>query len=166
MIYNEINGDLIKLALHKKFDVIAHGCNCFNIQKAGIAKQMANTFYTDCFDLESHEYTKGDINKLGNIDYKELFIENELTSFHPNHALDNQNSIIVVNAYTQYYPGSDAKYWAIESCLYKLNIIFKGKHIGLPKIGCGIGGLDWEIVKSIIQKVISDCKVTIINYES
>ena len=29
MEYQEIEGDLIKLAQEGKFDVIAHGCNCF-----------------------------------------------------------------------------------------------------------------------------------------
>ena len=28
MRYEEIQGDLIKLALEGNFDVIAHGCNC------------------------------------------------------------------------------------------------------------------------------------------
>ena len=28
MIYQEIEGDFIQLALQGKFDVIAHGCNC------------------------------------------------------------------------------------------------------------------------------------------
>jgi O-acetyl-ADP-ribose deacetylase (regulator of RNase III) len=42
MKYEEINGDLIELALQDKFNVIAHGCNCFCTQKSGIAKQIPN----------------------------------------------------------------------------------------------------------------------------
>ena len=32
-----IKGDLIKLAQKGKFDIIAHGCNCFCTMGAGIA---------------------------------------------------------------------------------------------------------------------------------
>jgi len=40
MKYQEIEGDLIKLAKQGEFDVITHGCNCHNIMGAGIALQM------------------------------------------------------------------------------------------------------------------------------
>ena len=43
----EIKGDLIELAKAGEFDVIAHGCNCFNAQKSGIARQMAEEFQTN-----------------------------------------------------------------------------------------------------------------------
>ena len=46
-MYNEINGDLIKLALEGKFDVIAQGCNCFCTMSAGIAPQMTKVFGCD-----------------------------------------------------------------------------------------------------------------------
>ena len=39
-----ITGDLISLALAGEFDVIVHGCNCFCVMGAGIAKQMFKTF--------------------------------------------------------------------------------------------------------------------------
>lgn len=39
-----IKGDLVELALEGKFDVIIHGCNCFNTMNAGIAKQIKRIF--------------------------------------------------------------------------------------------------------------------------
>lgn len=39
-----MHGDLIKLALTGDFDVIVHGCNCFNTMGAGIAKTIKQTF--------------------------------------------------------------------------------------------------------------------------
>jgi len=47
----------------------------------------------------------------------------------------------------------------------KINHVFKGQHIGLPKIGCGLAGGDWNIVKEIIQKELKDCNVIIVIYK-
>lgn len=152
-MYKEIQGDLIDLALKGNFDVIAHGCNCFCKQKSGIAKQMSSVFDTDIFDLEIN--TEGDINKLGQIDYE-----------------DKGNNLTVVNCYTQYKYGKNHKngdenprdYDAIILCMRKLNHEFKSKHIGLPKIGCGLAGGDWNIVKRIIKHELKDCNVTVVMY--
>jgi len=65
----EIDGDLIKLAKEGKFDVIAHGCNCFCTMGAGIAPQMAKAFGcndSEIFAMEAPNFY-GNINKLGNI---------------------------------------------------------------------------------------------------
>ena len=156
MKYNEIKGDLIKLAQRGKFDVIAHGCNCMCTMGAGIAPQMAKAFGADKFVMEREEY-RGDINKLGQIDYDTFPVL----------------GLTVVNAYTQYNYGRNhvdgdknpVDYAAIEMCMKKMNYLFKGKHIGLPKIGAGLAGGDWERIKGIIQKELKDCEVTIVIYD-
>ncbi|HPI82859.1 MAG TPA: hypothetical protein PK122_06550, partial [Candidatus Paceibacterota bacterium] len=63
-----IQGDLIELAKQGHFEVITHGCNCQNVMGAGIAVPMKQNFKCDQFPMESLEF-KGDINKLGTIDY-------------------------------------------------------------------------------------------------
>jgi O-acetyl-ADP-ribose deacetylase (regulator of RNase III) len=123
---------------------------------AGIAPQMANAFRCDKFTMERDEH-KGDVNKLGTIDY----------GYFPT------NGLTVVNAYTQYNYGKNhadgdsrpLDYEALTLCLRKMNFTFDGLHIGLPQIGCGLAGGDWEIVKEIIQKELKDCDVTIVIYK-
>jgi O-acetyl-ADP-ribose deacetylase (regulator of RNase III) len=158
----EIKGDLIKLALEGNFDVIAHGCNCFCTMGAGIAPKMAKTFGCDEFKYERSIY-KGDINKLGCIDYEEGEIKDPQGLYF---------SLFVINAYTQYYYGKNSPgcerpldYSALELCMRKINHTFAGKHIGLPKIGCGLAGGQWKIVKGIIEKEFSDCEITVVIYE-
>lgn len=148
----EIKGNLIELALQGKFDVIAHGCNCFCTQKSGLAPQMVKYFGTDKFPLEQVLY-KGDINKLGHIDYQG-------TVFHG-------YPFFVVNAYTQYAYGKGLHldYEALTLCLRKINHIFKGKRVGLPKIGAGLAGGDWDKIKEIIEEELIDCQITIVHYE-
>ena len=152
-----MEGDLIELALKGKFDVISHGCNCFCTMQAGIAPQMAKAFGCDSFFLENNKF-KGDIDKLGRIEVTEKNLSTK--------------SLYVVNSYTQYHYGKNhldgvAKpidYEALTLCLRKINHIFKGQHIGLPQIGCGLAGGDWNIVKEIIKKELKDCIITVVIY--
>ena len=168
--YKEVEGCLIEKSLNGEFDVIAHGCNCFYLQKAGIAAQMSKTFNTLDFLLENVAL-RGSINKLGQIDYEQVLLTSD------NNILLEKNydvpalkinwgfpPLTVVNAYTQYQPGKNLDYEALTLCMRKINHIFKGKHIGLPQIGAGIAGGDWNRIKTIIQQELKDCDVTVVIY--
>jgi hypothetical protein len=140
---------------------------------AGIAVPMKEHFGCDKFPMEAPEY-RGDINKLGTIDYQ---IQN-LTLQKPI-KLGNLNllapdfggqPLVVVNSYTQYRYGQNhpdgvyhpVDYEAITLCMRKINLLFKGNSIGLPKIGCGLAGGDWNIVSKIIEKELCNMNVTVI----
>jgi len=166
MSYQEIKGDLITLAKQGNFDVIAHGCNCFCTMKSGIAVQMAKEFGCDKYGLETTIH-KGSINKLGCIDYMNCLLKHDKVYAKNIPTMYNENGLTVVNAYTQYNYGSDkgnVDYDALRLCMRKINHVFKGNHIGLPQIGCGLAGGDWEIVKKIIQDEFADCNVTVVIY--
>jgi O-acetyl-ADP-ribose deacetylase (regulator of RNase III) len=166
--YQELEGNLITLAKEGKFDVITHGCNCFCTMGAGIAPQMAKAFNCDSFLMEKNG--KGDINKLGQIDFEYMDLEGGWRSLWES----EYSKIIVVNSYSQYRYGSNHSdgvktpidYEALTLCLRKINYKFKGKHIGLPKIGAGLAGGDWNRIKKIIQKELKDCKVTVVIYKN
>lgn len=161
-MYNEIEGDLIKLAKVGRFDVIAHGCNCFCRMKRGIAPQIASAFSCDRFKLEGPKYV-GDINKLGQIDF-ETYTYAYGTDEHDIAEFD----LTIVNAYTQYQWGTELKpfdYDAFTLCMRKMNHIFKGKHIGLPQIGSHLAGGDWEVIRPIIQRELADCTVTVVIFK-
>lgn len=156
-MYKEIEGDLIELALKGEFDCIAHGCNCMSTMGAGIAIQMAKVFGCDLFPMELESIG---IHKLGNIDANII-------------ARQDNKHLIVVNAYTQYSYSKNHKdgtknpvdYEAIALCMRKINHTFKGKTLGLPKIGSGLAGGDWEIIKGVIQKECTDIDVTVVIYK-
>lgn len=121
-----------------KLTIILHGCNCFHIMGAGIAGYLAKKFPEV---LEADRKTiRGDIEKLGSFSIATL----------------NQN-LYVVNCYTQYSPGADAKLEYVNLCL--ANFVKFGRlneaDIRLPKIGCGIGGLKWIKVEPIFDKYLS-----------
>ena len=161
-----IEGDLIKLALEGNFDVIAHGCNCFNKQKSGIAKQMVNTFETDMFNLE-YDGLSGAIDKLGRIDYNEFeIVDNVATQIDNYHNRFKEASYMkVVNCYTQYRYGlnhpdgqyAPLDYTALTLCMKKINHIFAGQKLGLPYlIGCGLAGGDEDSVLHILKTELNN----------
>ena len=171
MRYQEIKGDLIEYAKQGIFDVIAHGCNCHSTMGAGIAPQMAKAFGCDKFEME---LIGSDINKLGNIDYKTFVLgENSIWSLEDAKNNRNEPELTVVNAYTQYNYGRNHSdgvlrpidYEALTLCLRKMNMCFQGKRIGLPMIGAGLAGGDWDHIKYLIQKELRDCQVTIVIYK-
>lgn len=166
-MYNEIDGDLIEEALKGSFDVVVQGNNCFCTQGSGLAPQFVEAFGTDKFKMEDPKY-KGDINKLGTIDYEKKWF--------PKPTKIGMNfggfELYVVNSYTQYNFGSyrkdgdykpPADYEAITMVMRKLNTIFKGKHIGLPYvIGAGLAGGDSDRITNIIKKELKDVDVTMV----
>ena len=96
---------------------------------AGIAPQMVKHFGCDNFDMELNETIS--LKKLGNIDFQHTVVGNE------------PKNLYVVNAYTQFYPGQNSPgcnqpldYEALTLCLRKMNLVFKGMHIGLPQMVC------------------------------
>jgi len=155
----EINGNLITLAQEGHFDVITHGCNCFCTMGAGIAPQMAEAFGADKFKMEAEEY-RGLISKLGTIDSEWRYVK-------------DGHVLTVVNSYTQYRYGRNhadgdkmpVDYEAISLCMRKINHLFRGKTIGLPLIGCGLAGGDWQIVKKIFETELNSMDSWVVHYK-
>lgn len=167
----EVEGDLIEMALEGRFDVIAHGCNCMCAMKRGLAPKMVEAFGCNKFPLEHNQY-RGDINKLGQIDFKHFYLDNgelhETINKIPIGFLEGTINFAVVNCYTQYnYSNSEdpkpLDMMALALCLKKMNHVFKGKHIGLPRIGAGLAGGRWDQILPLIKISLTDCGVTIVS---
>ena len=64
-----------------------------------------------------------------------------------------ENDKIIINFPTKKHWKDKSKYEYIEQGLEKLILVVEKmnlKSIAFPKIGCGLGGLDWNIVKNMI----------------
>jgi O-acetyl-ADP-ribose deacetylase (regulator of RNase III) len=141
----ELKGDLLETDVK----VICHGVNCQNEMKSGVAKALFTKWpevkegyhkfmngFTEFFDSE---------NFLGLVNSVEL-----------------ENDRIILNCFTQYDYGNDGHryvdYEAIYKCFKNIGGCFD--EVAIPKIGCGLGGGNWEIVKRIIEDAVGDkCKV-------
>lgn len=152
-----VKGDLIKLAEAGQFDVIVHGCNCFNTMGSGIAASLRRR-YPQVYE-EDLKTTFGDINKLG------TFTTAQAGNF------------TIVNAYTQYdfnRHGSRAdvfEYTAFKLILEKLARSFpEGTRFGFPMIGTGLAAGNVEriltMLDSFAQLVEPTGSVTVVEYEA
>jgi len=113
---NVITGDLLRLALDGRFDVIVHGCNCQCAMGKGIALSIKQQF-PEAYDADLRT-PKGDRAKLGTISTAE--IERPPARF------------TVVNAYTQFHyrgEGVLADYDAIRSAFRLVGQRFTGRRI-------------------------------------
>ena len=129
-----IEGNLIKLAKQGKFDIIVHGCNCFNTMGAGIAKSIKDEF-PEAWNVDQST-VRGEKSKLGTF------------------SIAVTPSVIVVNAYTQYATsrGDDVfEYAKFEEVLASLYEKYKGAHFGLPLIGCGLAKGDESKILALIE---------------
>lgn len=127
-------GNLLDLAEAGEFDVIVHGCNCFNIMGGGIAREIAGKYPSAARVDRSTKY--GDYNKLGN------WSEYDTGRF------------MIMNCYTQYNmsKGEDVfEYTAFELILQKLSYAHGNKRIGLPYIGMGLAGGDKERIMKMLE---------------
>jgi O-acetyl-ADP-ribose deacetylase (regulator of RNase III) len=146
-----IKGDLIKLALEGKFDIIIHGCNCFCTMGAGIAKAIKAEF-PEAFKADQVT-EKGDKSKLG--------------SYTQATTSQNGHSITVINAYTQFnYRGKGIKadYDAIRNVFKELKSEYSGKRFGLPLIGAGLAGGDWKVISEIISEELQGEDYTLVEF--
>lgn len=140
-----IKGDLLKTDCR----IIAHGVNTLGVMGAGVARALANKYP----NLERQ--------------YRE-FIENEVNTWVPNRnfllGLVNYTRFddkIICNVFIQNDVGRDGKkygrYSAIARGLYDVASFVhraaKIKRVAIPKIGCGLAGLDWNIVKEILLEL-------------
>lgn len=146
-LFKEIKGDLINIGQTGQMDFIGHGCNCQKLMGAGIALQIKNKFPA-AFEADQND-ERLSTERLGDMTWGTV-------RSHP--------MTTVVNLYTQYMPGKDLNLSALRLSLWKLNMMFPGKSIALPQIGCGIAGGDWEVVREIIREELRDMDVVIVEY--
>lgn len=143
-----VDGDLVRDA--EQYDVILHGCNCFNTMGAGIALQIKEKF-PKAYEVDCAT-RKGDIEKLGTI--------SKTTDTTP----------IIVNCYSQYdFRGRragrmDLDYNALKSALSLVKKEFSGKKIGMPRIGAQLAGGDWNVIIKIIEDIFEGEDVTVVTY--
>lgn len=146
-----VKGDLIKMAVNGDFDIIIHGCNIHCTMASGIAATIAHLL-PEAYEVDL-KTNSGDWRKLGNFTMAKIN--------------GGKHPFTVVNLYTQGTfgrTGVHVDYAAVERGLYAINLLFPNKRIGIPKIGCGLGGGDWDKIVQIIERV-GFADITYVEYE-
>jgi O-acetyl-ADP-ribose deacetylase (regulator of RNase III) len=125
--------------------VMIHGCNCQGVMGSGVALAVREK-YPDVF---------ADYRTLCNLyadDSSRLLGDNQYVYVSENH--------VIVNAMTQDFfgGGRQINYEAIYLCFERVNqfltnVAFEAT-LYFPKIGAGLGGGNWEIIKTIIEQTV------------
>jgi O-acetyl-ADP-ribose deacetylase (regulator of RNase III) len=126
----------------------AHGCDCAGGMSAGVAaafkKRWPRMFEEYALRCKDGRFRLGDV-----------FVWNE-------------GSETVYNLAIQEHWKTKAKYPALVSALEKMLPIAEAagiERIALPRIGAGLGGLDFPRVKRILTDVGADSKVTLVVFD-
>jgi O-acetyl-ADP-ribose deacetylase (regulator of RNase III) len=136
----QIDGDLLTLAYHGNFDIIVHGCNCFNVFGSGIAKQIKER-YPEAYAADQ-ETDMDSIHKLGNFSMAKA---------------NGDIDFLIVNAYTQFGYNSAGRpvldrfeYESFRLILRKLSYTYGKSRFGFPMIGMGlVGGRPQKIINTL-----------------
>ena len=142
----EIEGDVFKADV----DVLIHGCNCFHTMGGGVA-YLVKGYYPEAYDADVNNSHMGDLHKLGTY-----------TQWTGPNIYNEDKQITVVNLYSQY--DYNAKEKPFDYNAFKRGIIaileeFGDKVIGMPMIGCGLGGGNPEVVLDILNEVTGNKNV-------
>lgn len=142
-------------------DYICHQVNCQGRMGSGIAKQIRERWpvvyeqYTACFREREEKITE----MCGGFEYQLDVSETLLGHLQQVKLSDTQT---VINMFAQQYYGYDSKrytsYDAFWSCLSGIrDSVPRGSKIGFPaKIGCGLGGANWEVIFRMIEQVLAE----------
>lgn len=131
-MYSERTGDMFAAT---DLDALAHGVNCKGVMGKGVAKVFAERYP----------------------EMKKLYVFHcEQRTLHPGDCMPwHDMGISIFNLATQDRPGPDAKLrWVAASVARMLDNVQNAPdihRIGIPRIGCGIGGLEWVEVRMILE---------------
>lgn len=133
-------------------DIFQSGCqvlvnpvNCVGVMGKGLALQFKNK-YTNMYneykqDCIQHRYTPGCCNTY-----------------------QAKNGTVIANIATKDHWRNQSKYEWIQNGIRELHQIMTAKNyqsVAIPRIGCGLGGLDWNKTKEIIQNETKNANYTI-----
>lgn len=137
MPYRDVTGDLFALDL----PAIGHGCNCAGLMGSGIALEFRRRFAFMHSEYRARcsrgEYHPGDV----------MFWEEGRPA---------QPDLFIFNLMTQPVPGPTATLDAIRTSVQTALEIAETEgvdRLGLPRIGCGYGGLDWVDVSALLREL-------------
>ena len=154
-------GNLVDAFINNEINVLIQQCNCFCTQNSGVAKEiktrLPEMFQADC------ETIKGHIGKLGSYSYAVFDSGNDLPKYG-------------FNLYGQYRYGTEKQHTDYEAIEKGLEAIRKRLDlssrddktditIGLPRLGCGLGGGSWDVVSKIIEEQLCTYGYEVICYE-
>lgn len=142
----EREGDVFTTGHH----AVGHGVNCQGVMGAGIAVQFKERFpqnYREYAEKCKYVTGRGTAGNMNRLSLGDVLITTERDRV-------DDRIRIVVNLASQWDVGAKATYEGVFRSLRKAadELTKMGyDKLAIPEIGCGIGGLEWPKVKTIIE---------------
>lgn len=140
-----VEGDLLERASCGYYDIIVHGCNIHHVMGGGIARQIADT-WPEAYEADKRT-AKGSRLKLGKFSsYYEPNSEITIINLY----IQDQIGVVKVDGFTR--PAVD--YPALYDGFVGIRDLYgKNLKIGIPQIGAGLAGGDWNHIENIIDSI-------------
>ncbi len=143
MVITEVRGDLLSAGL----PALAHGCNCAGTMGAGVAKEIRRR-WPPLYRLYRTACRTG--------------------VFLPGDVLVWPGPPVIYNLAVQLRPGPAASLAAIEVAVARMLELAEAEgvtEIGMPRIGCGPGGLRWAEVGPVLEDLAAGSSVDLVVFE-
>ena len=152
-----VKGDMLEANL----DYYCHQVNCQGRMGSGIAKQIKERWPV-VYDgyMASFEERRKEVEKLCGQWETQIDVSETLLGHLQQIQVNDKQTVI--NMFAQQYYGYDGKrytsYDAFWACLGGIrDSVPKGSKIGFPaKIGCGLGGANWNVIRTMIEEVLGE----------
>jgi len=133
--------------LDSKADYIGHQVNTYGVMGGGIAQQI-KAKYPKVFEEYIHFCNnKNKEELLGNVLPCEL-----------------ESGQILLNLFGQ---ETQTDYFSLRKCFDVVAHHYGDKAIAMPyKIGCGLGGGDWNMVSEMLKEIFDGCDITLYRYDA
>lgn len=145
----KIKGDIITEIYSGNYDLVFHGCNCYNVMGKGVAKVLSEEFP---IIKQADNLLSPGAHKLGRATRADI-------------KLPNGHPVIILNCYTQHFYGTDRTqldYLALEHILEGIKTKYSDKRILYPKIGSGLAGGDWDIIEKMVDRIFDGLDHTLV----
>lgn len=154
--------------LHTPIQIIAHQVNCRSIMNAGVARQIKDLYpevYRAYVDFTRDYSELNDEVPLGR-----CFVQETANGEHIVFNVFGQDSY---GRYKQYTVYDALRKGFIEGIRWVRDEYHKGEYYGMLqltiaipyKIGCGLAGGDWKVVKKILEEIEQEENVLFVAYE-
>lgn len=146
-------GNLVTLADQGEFDVIIHGCNCFNTMGSGVARAIADR-WPQASEVDNMT-NRGDKHKMG--DYTSVYVDTEAGA----------GALQIINGYTQFRYGNDpdvcyVNYEMVRRLFQKLHPELIGRRVGIPMMGAGLANGEWYVIERLIKEAAVELDITVV----
>ncbi len=139
----EVDTNLFELNVN----ALAQGCNVVGTMNAGVAREFRTRYPLMYKEYQSYC-------RSGNFSPGEVHFY-----------MSRGGKPHIINVATQFDTESNAIIEYVEQGLEKIEMHYKDwgiRSLGIPRIGCGLGGLDWKDVSKIVKKIFGTSQLEVL----